>query len=242
MTHSSDSVLVLGGGIAGMAAAQTLGDSNVQVHLVEAADHLGGNAASWACMATDECRQCGACLADDMVHQTGCHTHISVHLNTTLDRLDKTGDGFAAHLTSGETVTSGRIILATGFTPFDPTVLSSLQFGNQDKVITTAQLNQMLKSETLSDSLGNIAQPKIAFIQCVGSRNRKLDRDFCSQVCCKISLRHSDKLLHLLPDADITLFHMDLQTIGKETRCLAADLSTRMTLAQGVPAEILTDP
>lgn len=242
MTHSSDSVLVLGGGIAGMAAAQTLGDSNVQVHLVEAADHLGGNAASWACMATDECRQCGACLADDMVHQTGCHTHISVHLNTTLDQLEKTGDSFAAHLTSGETVTPGRIILATGFTPFDPTVLSSLQFDNQDKVITTAQLNQMLKSETLSDSLGNIAQPKIAFIQCVGSRNRKLDRDFCSQVCCKISLRHSDKLLHLLPDADITLFHMDLQTIGKETRCLATDLSTRMTLAQGVPAEILTDP
>jgi heterodisulfide reductase subunit A-like polyferredoxin/coenzyme F420-reducing hydrogenase delta subunit len=242
MTHSSDSVLVLGGGIAGMAAAQTLGDSNIQVHLVETADRLGGHAATWACMATDECRQCGACLADDLVHQTGCHTHISVHLNTTLDRLEKTGDGFAAHLTSGETVTPSRIILATGFTPFDPSVLSGLQFDNQDHVITTAQLNQMLKQETLTGFLGNAAQPKIAFIQCVGSRNRKLDRDFCSQVCCKISLRHSDKLLHLLPDADITLFHMDLQTIGKETRCLAADLSTRMTLAQGVPAEILTDP
>jgi heterodisulfide reductase subunit A len=242
MTHSSDSVLVLGGGIAGMAAAQTLGDSNVQVHLVETADHLGGNAASWTCMATDECRQCGACLADDMVHQTGGHTNISVHLNTTLDRLEKNGNGFAARLTSGETVTPGQIILATGFTPFDPSVLFSLQFENQDKVITTAQLNQMLKAETLSDFLGNIAQPKIAFIQCVGSRNRKLDRDFCSQVCCKISLRHSDKLLHLLPEAGITLYHMDLQTIGKETRCLAADLSTRMTMAQGVPAEILTDP
>jgi heterodisulfide reductase subunit A len=193
-------------------------------------------------MATDECRQCGACLADDMVHQTGGHPHISVHLNTTLERVEKTGDKFAARLTSGETLTPARIILATGFTPFDPTVLPSLQFANQDKVITTARLNQMLKAETLTGFLGNIAQPKIAFIQCVGSRNRTLDRDFCSQVCCKISLRHSDKLLHLLPDADITLFHMDLQTIGKETRCLAADLSTRMTLAQGVPAEILTDP
>jgi heterodisulfide reductase subunit A len=165
-----------------------------------------------------------------------------VHLNTTLDRLETTGDGFTAHLTSGEAVTPARIILATGFTPFDPSVLSGLQFDNQDKVITTARLNQMLKSETLTGFLGNVAQPKIAFIQCVGSRNRTLDRDFCSQVCCKISLRHSDKLLHLLPDADITLYHMDLQTIGKETRCLAADLSTRMTLAQGVPAEILTDP
>lgn len=242
MAHSSDSVLILGGGVAGMSAARTLGDRHIQVHLVEAADRLGGHAASWACMATDECRQCGACLADDMINQTFCHTNISLHLSTTLDRLEKTGDGFTAHLSSGETVTAARIILATGFTPFDPSVLSGLQFGRHDKVISTARLNQMLKQETLTDFLENVAQPEIAFIQCVGSRNRKLDRDFCSQVCCKISLRHSDKLLHLLPDAEITLFHMDLQTIGKETRCLAADLSTRMSLAQGVPAEILSDP
>ncbi len=242
MANTSDSVLVLGAGVAGMAAARTLADRNIQVHLVEAAGRLGGNAASWACMATDECRHCGACLADDMIHQTLCHANISVHLSTTLDRLEKTGDGFTAHLTSGDTVTAAGIILATGFTPFDPSVLSSLQFGRNDKVITTARLNQMLKQDTLTGFLENTPQPKIAFIQCVGSRNRKLGRDFCSQVCCKISLRHSDKLLHLLPEAEITLFHMDLQTIGKETRCLAADLSTRISLAQGVPAEILTEP
>ncbi len=242
MTHSSDSVLILGGGVAGMAAAKTLGDSNVQVHLVEAAGHLGGNAASWACMATDECRQCGACLADDMAQDTGSHANIFVHLNTTLDRLKKSDTGFAAQLTSGDTVQAARIILATGFTPFDPSILSGLQFDQHDKVITTARLNQMLKEETLTDFLGTTTRPEIAFIQCVGSRNRTLSRDFCSQVCCKISLRHTDKLLHVLPDAAITLFHMDLQIIGKETRCLAADMSTRITLAQGVPAEILTDP
>jgi heterodisulfide reductase subunit A len=60
MANTSDSVLVLGAGVAGMAAARTLADRNIQVHLVEAAGRLGGNAASWACMATDECRQCGA--------------------------------------------------------------------------------------------------------------------------------------------------------------------------------------
>jgi heterodisulfide reductase subunit A len=242
MANTSDSVLVLGAGVAGMAAARTLADRNIQVHLVEAAGRLGGNAASWACMATDECRQCGACLADDMAHQAEDHPGISVHLNTTLERLEKTGNGFTARLTSGDTVSAASIILATGFTPFDPSVLPSLQFGRHDKIITTTRLNQMLKQETLTGFLENAARPKIAFIQCVGSRNRKLDRDFCSQVCCKISLRHSDKLLHLLPDAEITLFHMDLQTIGKETRCLAADLSTRINLAQGVPAEILTEP
>ena len=243
MTPSFDSVLVLGGGVAGMAAAGTLGDAGITVHLVETADRLGGHAASWACMATDACRQCGACLAQDMAHQTALHPKICVHLNTTLDTLENTGQGFAVRLTSGEAIPAARIILATGFSPFDPVpaLLPGLHFTEHDKVITTAQLNQMLKEETLKDFLGNAAAPAIAFIQCVGSRNRQLQRDFCSQVCCKISLRHTQKLLHIMPDANITLFHMDLQTIGKETRCLAADMSAGIDMVQGVPAEILTD-
>ena len=241
MTSSVDSVLVLGGGVAGMAAAQTLGDRNVRVHLVETADRLGGHAASWACMATDSCRQCGACLALDMAQQAARHANISVHLNTTMDTLKKNGPGFDVRLTSGKRIQAARIILATGFTPFDPSVLSGLHFGQHEKLITTARLNQLLKEEALAGFLGNAAAPDIAFIQCVGSRNRELQRDFCSQVCCKISLRHADKLMHLMPDAAITLFHMDLQVIGKETRCLAADLSGRIQLAQGVPAEILED-
>jgi heterodisulfide reductase subunit A-like polyferredoxin/coenzyme F420-reducing hydrogenase delta subunit len=242
MTHAVDNVLILGGGVAGMAAARTLGDRDVTVHLVEAADRLGGNAASWACMATDMCRHCGACLARDMANDTARHPNITVHLNTTVKAIDKTDSGFAIHLTSGERVAAARIILATGFSPFDPAILPGLHFGEHDRIITTAQLNQILMDDTLSDFLGNTTAPNIAFLQCVGSRNRQMGRDFCSQVCCKISMRHTAKLLHLLPDAAITLFHMDLQTIGKETRCLAADLSERITMAQGVPAEILEDP
>ncbi len=193
MTPSFNSVLVLGGGVAGMAAAKTLGDRDVTVHLVETADRLGGHAASWACMATDVCRHCGACLAQDMAHQTALHPKISVHLNTTLDTLEKTGQGFDICLTSGETIPAAGIILATGFSPFDPvpSLLPGLHFNEHDRIITTAQLNQMLKAGTLTDFLGNTPAPKIAFIQCVGSRNRQLQRDFCSQVCCKISLRHT---------------------------------------------------
>ncbi len=41
MTHASDTVLVLGGGVAGMAAAQMMGDQNIHVHLVETSDRLG---------------------------------------------------------------------------------------------------------------------------------------------------------------------------------------------------------
>ena len=56
-------VLVVGGGVAGMAAARTLDQYGLQVLLVERDERLGGHAAQWACMATDQCRNCGACLA-----------------------------------------------------------------------------------------------------------------------------------------------------------------------------------
>jgi len=75
----------------------------------------------------------------------------------------------------------------------------------------------------------------------VGSRNRKLDRNYCSQVCCKISLRHANKLIHLYPEADITVLHMDLQVIGKEFRTFTEKLAKRIKLVQGVAAEIVSN-
>jgi coenzyme F420-reducing hydrogenase delta subunit/Pyruvate/2-oxoacid:ferredoxin oxidoreductase delta subunit len=90
--------------------------------------------------------------------------------------------------------------------------------------------------------LENTPNPRIAFIQCVGSRNRALKKDYCSQVCCKVSLRHTQKLIHKIPDASITLFYMDLQIMGKEIRQALSGLSQQVELVQGVPAEILENP
>ena len=50
-------------------------------------------------------------------------------------------------------------------------------------------------------ALDHQQEPAIAFVQCVGSRNRALGHDYCSQVCCKVALRQAGKLKHLLPGA-----------------------------------------
>jgi heterodisulfide reductase subunit A len=54
-------------------------------------------------------------------------------------------------------------------------------------------------------------------------------------------MRHAEKLVHLYPECNITVFYMDLQIIGKETRTLFKRLSDNVTLLQGVPGEILKD-
>ncbi len=242
MNEKSPSILILGGGVAGMAAAHSLKNQDLSVHLVEEQDHLGGNAALCACMATDTCKNCGACLSREMARQTANQNNLTLHLKTKINALKKTGQGAEALLTSGRTIIADKMIMATGFSPFDPATLPSLNWDTCKNVITTVQLNSRLKDGGLYTLLENNPNPRIAFIQCVGSRNRKLEKDYCSQVCCKISLRHAQKLIHKIPDTQITLFYMDLQIIGKEIRRTLNSLDQQINLVQGVPSEILEDP
>jgi heterodisulfide reductase subunit A len=242
MKKRSPCILILGGGVAGMAAARSLKHQDLSVHLVEEQEQLGGKAALWSCMATDTCKNCGACLSQALAQEVAGQDNVSLHLKTKIAALKRTDQGIEALLTSGKTIVAAKVIMATGFSPFDPAKLPSLHWDTSPKVITTAELNSLFKEENLATLLEKTPSPKIAFIQCVGSRNRELGKDYCSQVCCKISLRHAQKLVHELPDARITLFYMDLQIIGKEIRQTLEKLSREIELVQGVPAEILENP
>ena len=241
MKKTTPNILILGGGVAGMAAAQTFADQDVAVHLVERKSALGGHAAMWACMATDTCQNCGACLSIEMADQVQKQENVISHLDTIVETINKAKQGYKVILENKETFNVEKIIMATGFSPFNPVQINSLHYDEYKNVITTAELNTILQEETLSGYFNGKPDPKIAFIQCVGSRNREQGKDFCSQVCCKISMRHANKLTHLFPESDITLFYMDLQIIGKEVRPLFKTLSNNIALVQGVPAEILED-
>ena len=239
MEKTTPNILIIGGGVAGIAAAQLFSDQDVIVHLVEKKPTLGGHAAMWACMATDTCQNCGACLSIEMAAQVQKQKNIILHLNTLIQTIHKETHGYTVGFENNETFCVEKIILATGFSPFNPSQINSLHYDAYKNVITSADLNTILRNETLSEYFKGKSNPKIAFIQCVGSRNREQGRDYCSQVCCKISMRHANKLIHLYPESDITLFYMDLQIIGKEIRPLFNTLSQNIDLIQGVPAEIL---
>lgn len=239
MEKTVPNILIIGGGVAGIAAAQAFSDQEIAVHLVEKEIILGGHAAMWACMATDTCQNCGACLSIEMADQIQKQKNIILHLNTLIQTIHKETHGYQVVLENKEIFNVEKIIMATGFSPFNPSQINSLHYDEYKNVITTAELNTILRNETLSEYFKEKTNPKIAFIQCIGSRNHEQGRDYCSQVCCKISMRHAKKLTYLFPESDITLFHMDLQVIGKETRPLFNTLSQNINLIQSVPAEIL---
>jgi heterodisulfide reductase subunit A-like polyferredoxin/coenzyme F420-reducing hydrogenase delta subunit len=243
MPATGKSVVVIGAGPAGLAAALDLNKNGLGVHLVEKNSQLGGRAFYWSCMATEACENCGSCLSADLADQVARQDGIQVHTHSRPEQITRTGTGFEVVLAGNAQtpIAADALLLATGFTPFNAAELPSLGYGRLKKVITTADLNALLKSGRLEELLPGDRPPAIAFIQCVGSRNAKLGRNYCSQVCCKISLRHANKLLHLHPEAELTVFHMDLQLIGKQFRHFYNALSDRVTFIQGVPAEAARD-
>ncbi len=244
MKKQAHQVVIVGGGVAGMAAAQILERHGIEIHLIEKSNHLGGSAVKWACMATQECNQCGACLSVEMANQIAQHTDIQVHLNSEPTALSRQEGGYRLTVEgpARQELSAQGVILASGMTPFDPTILESLQYGRHPRIITTADLNQWLRSGTLLEVMEKISNPAIAFFQCIGSRNRRLGNDYCSQVCCKVALRQADKLHQLLPDAELTVCHIDLQWIGKQLRAQAQRYTDHIELLQGVPGEIRIEP
>ena len=240
---SGKQVLILGGGVAGLSATCAMDQWGAAVHLVERENRLGGHAFEWACMATDQCQNCGACLsaeiAEQVVHCQNAHFYLETEIRD-VQRIDK---GFQVTLKGkhAHVLTVDAVLIATGFEPFDPSQIESLRYSTHDKVISTPELNRLLKHEGLVDFLSGIESPRIGFIQCIGSRNREQGRDYCSQVCCKVGIRQANKILDILPKARISMFYMDLQIIGKEFRSQFHAIRDRIDLIQGVPGEILMD-
>jgi len=111
----------------------------------------------------------------------------------------------------------GSIILATGFSLFDPTPIYQYGYKRLDNVITSLEFERMVNSS--GPTGGNIvlkdgSEPEsIAIIHCVGSRDEKY-HEYCSRVCCM----HSMKFAHLIKehtDAEVCEFYIDIRSFGK---------------------------
>ncbi|MFX0069946.1 MAG: hydrogenase iron-sulfur subunit [Candidatus Hermodarchaeota archaeon] len=114
----------------------------------------------------------------------------------------------------------GAIIVATGFKTFDPSLLSELNYQKYLDVITTMQMERLLNND--GPTSGKVVRPsngiapkRISFILCVGSRNIKIHREYCSQVCCNVAIKQAVLTKKEYPDTKINIYFNDIRAIGK---------------------------
>lgn len=113
----------------------------------------------------------------------------------------------------------GAVILATGFDLYDVAPLKEYGWGRIDNVITAMQFERMICAS--GPSSGHLKRPsdekepsRLAFIQCVGSRDIRHKR-YCSAVCCMHATKEAILAHEHYPELTSTIFYMDMRAVGK---------------------------
>ncbi|MCJ7818967.1 MAG: FAD-dependent oxidoreductase [Syntrophales bacterium] len=114
----------------------------------------------------------------------------------------------------------GAIILAPGFRPFDPLQKPEYGYERYPNVLTSLEFERLLSAT--GPSGGKVKRPsdnaepqKIAWIQCVGSRDAGIGREYCSSICCMQATKQAMLSREHDPGVAATIFFLDLRAQGK---------------------------
>ncbi len=117
-------------------------------------------------------------------------------------------------------VNVGAVITTTGFDPFDAKEIERLHFEEYPNVFTTLQFERLLNAsgptegEVVRRSDGKHPK-KIAFLQCVGSRDLSINKEYCSAACCMYAIKEAIMAKEHDPDVEAYIFYMDIRAFGK---------------------------
>lgn len=115
----------------------------------------------------------------------------------------------------------GSVILTPGLSTYKPQIRQEFGFGKHKNVVTALQFERLLSAS--GPCGGEVARPsdgahpkRLAWIQCVGSRNAHNANPWCSSVCCMYAAKQSIIAKEHDPEVQSTVFYMELRAFGKD--------------------------
>jgi len=120
-----------------------------------------------------------------------------------------------------EVIEVGSIILSPGYDVYEASKKAEYGHGVYANVLTNIEFERMLSASGPTE--GHVIRPsdgdvprKIAFVQCVGSRDAQTGNTYCSSYCCMAALKQAVIGKEHVPGLSTTIFFMDTRAFGKE--------------------------
>jgi heterodisulfide reductase subunit A len=156
----------------------------------------------------------------------------AVPLVATIDKSKCIGCGICSEVCKAEAIfyddsdvtveiKVGSVILSPGFQAFDPSLLTEYGYGRYPNVVTSMEFERILSAT--GPYRGVVMRPgdgdmpkRVAFLQCIGSRDERVGNPYCSSVCCMYAMKEAVIAQEHNPGLEATIFFMDLRAFGKE--------------------------
>jgi quinone-modifying oxidoreductase subunit QmoB len=218
-TEADKTILVIGGGIAGLSAALEAANDGYDVVLVEKEAQLGGFAAKMYRQTPTSYPY--TTLQEPVVfkkiQEVQNQPKIKVMTSATLEKLDGQPGLLDADIKVGgdvETLRVGTVVMAAGWKPYDATKLTKLGYGLSKDIITSIEMEEMAKAGKIVRPSDGKAPQSVAFIQCAGSRDPE-HLPYCSAFCCMASLKQALYVREQNKNAMAMILYKDIRTLGQ---------------------------
>jgi heterodisulfide reductase subunit A2 len=204
-------VITIGGGIAGIEVSSLLAEMGHEVTVFEKEPQVGGKINKYDHLFPD---MVPASKLADYVREKSLHNNITVINNTEVDCVERKNGKLYLKASDKNEYEADAVAVASGFDFFNAGRKEEYGYGIYENVLTSVDLEQLMKSGQKITTKSGKTPKRIAFIHCVGSRDEKSGNHYCSKLCCITGVKQATELKQLIPEAEVYCFYMDLRLVG----------------------------
>ena len=237
MNNITQHIIIIGGGPAGLEAASSLGAAGYKVTVLEKEKQTGGKLRLWYKLFPDFRP---SVEVQDYLANGQKMNPPEIITKAEVISVTPEIDHQKVILADGQIFTADVVLIATGFQVFNAEKKEEYGYKIYDNVITSVDLEQQLKSGHPVKTVAGATPHRIAFIHCVGSRDKKVGNTYCSRVCCVTGVKQAIEMKEHLPEAEIYNFYMDMRMFGQnfEELYIEAQQKWGITFIRGRVSEI----
>ncbi len=214
----SKRILVVGGGLAGLSAANEAAKAGSEVVLVEKSDQLGGYLKGVYKLPPSKppYEELKDVDLEGLIQEITARSNVTVYTGAQVTSTTGAPCMFDVKISqngSEKEERVGSIIMATGSVPYDASKIELYGYGKLPDVVTAQQLEAMFKEGKVVRPSNGEPVKSVAFIHCAGSRDAE-HLPYCSAACCIESLKQAKYFKDQAPETPVFMFYKDIRANG----------------------------